>query len=180
VHVRTEAVQGLIDSGSVPVVAGIAPDVHGVVHNVNADTAAAALAVALKADRLVVLTDVEGLYRDWPASTDVIQELSASELRELMPSLSSGMVPKMEACLRAVEGGLTRATVTDGRVPHALLLEIFTNAGIGTMVTQDGLVRLGSRVFPASEPIPPHEYANGDFGTAAVAPPATDPSRGPA
>ena len=180
VDVRTEAVQGLIDSGSVPVVAGIAPDVHGVVHNVNADTAAAALAVALKADRLVVLTDVEGLYRDWPASTDVIQELSASELRELMPSLSSGMVPKMEACLRAVEGGLTRATVTDGRVPHALLLEIFTNAGIGTMVTQDGLVRLGSRVFPASEPIPPHEYANGDFGTAAVAPPAADPSRGPA
>ena len=171
VAVRTEAVQGLIDSGSVPVVAGIAPDVHGVVHNVNADTAAAALAVALQADRLVVLTDVEGLYRDWPASTDVIQELSASELRELMPSLSSGMVPKMEACLRAVEGGLTRATVTDGRVPHALLLEIFTNAGIGTMVTQDGLVRLGSRVFPATEPIPPHEYANGDFGTAAIAPP---------
>ena len=117
------------------------------VHNVNADTAAAALAVALDAERLVVLTDVEGLYRDWPASTDVINELSASELRELMPGLESGMVPKMEACLRAVEGGLTRATVTDGRVPHALLLEIFTNAGIGTMVTQDGLVRLGSRVF---------------------------------
>ncbi len=168
VAVRTEAVQGLIDSGSVPVVAGIAPDVHGVVHNVNADTAAAALAVALQADRLVVLTDVEGLYRDWPASTDVIRELSASDLRALMPSLSTGMVPKMEACLRAVEGGLTRATVTDGRVPHALLLEIFTNAGIGTMVTQDGLVRLGSRVFPASEPIPPHEYANGEFGDASV------------
>ncbi|SDS25935.1 N-acetylglutamate kinase [Friedmanniella luteola] len=178
VDVRTEAVQGLIDSGSVPVVAGIAPDVHGVVHNVNADTAAAALAVALQADRLVVLTDVEGLYRDWPASTDVIQELSASELRELMPSLSSGMVPKMEACLRAVEGGLTRATVTDGRVPHALLLEIFTNAGIGTMVTQDGLVRLGSRVFPASEPIPPHELTNGDFGAAALTPPATTHSSG--
>ena len=180
VDVRTEAVQGLIDSGSVPVVAGIAPDVHGVVHNVNADTAAAALAVALQADRLVVLTDVEGLYRDWPASTEVIKELPASELRELMPSLSAGMVPKMEACLRAVEGGLTRATVTDGRVPHALLLEIFTNAGIGTMVTQDGLVRLGSRVFPAAEPIPPHEYANGDFGTAAIAPSATHPSGGPA
>ena len=170
-HVRTEAVQGLIDSGSVPVVASIAPDVNGVVHNVNADTAAAALAVALQADRLVVLTDVEGLYRDWPASTDVIKELPASELRAMMPTLSSGMVPKMEACLRAVEGGLTRATVTDGRIPHALLLEIFTNAGIGTMVTQDGLVRLGSRVFPRAEGIPPHEYANGEFlvtpGTAA-------------
>ena len=80
------------------------------------------------------ITDVEGLYRDWPSSTEVIEELSASELRELMPALQSGMVPKMEACLRAVEGGLTRATVTDGRVPHALLLEIFTNEGIGTMV----------------------------------------------
>jgi acetylglutamate kinase len=147
----------------VPVVASIAPDLRGVVHNVNADTAAAALAVALDAERLVVLTDVEGLYRDWPASTEVIPELSASELRGLMPSLESGMLPKMEACLRAVEGGLTRATITDGRVPHALLLEIFTNAGIGTLVTQDGLVRLGSRVFSKHEPIPPHEYANGEF-----------------
>ena len=83
-----------------------------------------------------------------------------------MPQLESGMLPKMEACLRAVEGGLTRATVTDGRVPHALLLEIFTNAGIGTMVTADGLIRLGSRVFSAAEGIPPHEYANGEFGPA--------------
>jgi acetylglutamate kinase len=161
--VRTEAVQGLIDAGRVPVVASIAPDLDGVVHNVNADTAAAALAVALQAERLVVLTDVEGLYRDWPNSIDTISELSASELRSLMPSLESGMVPKMEACLRAVEGGLTRATVADGRVPHALLLEIFTNVGIGTMVTQDGLVRLGSRVFSKYEGIPPHEYANGEF-----------------
>ena len=170
VSVRTEAVQGLINSGSVPVVASIAPDLDGVVHNVNADTAAAALAVALQAERLVVLTDVEGLYRDWPSSTEVITELSASELRKLMPGLEAGMLPKMEACLRAVEGGLTRATVTDGRVPHALLLEIFTNAGIGTMVTADGLVRLGSRVFPAAEGIPPHELANGDFGPAPLAP----------
>jgi acetylglutamate kinase len=171
ISVRTEAVAGLIRSGSVPVVASIAPDVNGVVHNVNADTAAAALAVALKADRLVVLTDVAGLYRDWPASSEVITELSASELRGLMPKLQSGMAPKMEACLRAVEGGLTRATVVDGRVPHALLLEIFTNVGIGTMVTQDGLVRLGSRVFSRDQGIPAHEYANGDYGPAAVEPP---------
>jgi acetylglutamate kinase len=170
ISVRTEAVQGLINSGSVPVVASIAPDSNGVVHNVNADTAAAALAVALKAERLVVLTDVEGLYRDWPVSTEVITELSASELRDLMPGLEAGMVPKMEACLRAVEGGLTRATVTDGRVPHALLLEIFTNAGIGTMVTADGLIRLGSRVFSAVEGIPLHEYANGEFGPAPIGP----------
>jgi acetylglutamate kinase len=168
--VRTEAVEGLIGSGSVPVVASIAPDVNGVAHNVNADTAAAALAIALKAERLVVLTDVEGLYRDWPNSTEVITELSATELHTLMPHLEAGMVPKMEACLRAVEGGLTRATVVDGRVPHALLLEIFTNVGIGTMVTQDGLIRLGSRVFSRDEGIPPHEYANGDFGQGAIEP----------
>lgn len=164
VAVNTEAIEGLIAAGRVPVVAGIAPDLDGVVHNVNADTAAAALAIALGAERLVVLTDVEGLYRDWPSSTDIVRELSATELEELMPGLSAGMVPKMEACLRAVRGGLTRATVTDGRVPHALLLEIFTNTGIGTMVTQDGLVRLGSRVFSADHGIPPHELANGDFG----------------
>jgi acetylglutamate kinase len=171
VQVRTEAISGLITAGRVPVVASIAPDREGAVHNVNADTAAAALAVALKAERLVVLTDVEGLYRDWPNSTDVITELSASELRELLPTLESGMVPKMEACLRAVEGGLTRATITDGRIPHALLLEIFTNAGIGTMVTQDGLVRLGSRVFSRAEGIPPHEYNNGEFGPALIGDP---------
>jgi acetylglutamate kinase len=170
-EVRTEAITGLITAGGVPVVASIAPDRDGVVHNVNADTAAAALAVALSAERLVVLTDVEGLYRDWPSSTDVITELSASELRELMPTLESGMVPKMEACLRAVEGGLTRATITDGRVPHALLLEIFTNAGIGTMVTQDGLIRLGSRVFSREQGIPPHELANGEFGPAPLGEP---------
>ncbi len=169
VAVRTEAVEGLIASGWVPVVASIAPDRDGVVHNVNADTAAAALAVALRAERLVVLTDVEGLYRDWPHSTEVITELSASDLRSMMPTLESGMLPKMEACLRAVEGGLTRATVADGRVPHALLLEIFTNVGIGTMVTQDGLIRLGSRVFPRAEGIPAHEYVNGEFDTRRLA-----------
>jgi len=171
VQVRTEAISGLITAGRVPVVASIAPDRNGVVHNVNADTAAAALAVALEAERLVVLTDVEGLYRGWPNSPEVITELSASELRELLPTLESGMVPKMEACLRAVEGGLTRATITDGRIPHALLLEIFTNAGIGTMVTQDGLIRLGSRVFSREEGIPPHEFDNGEFGPAPLGEP---------
>jgi acetylglutamate kinase len=123
----------------------------------------AALAAALGAEKLVVLTDVEGLYADWPHSTEIVKNISASQLRELLPTLESGMVPKMEACLRAVEGGLTRATVTDGRVPHSLLLEIFTNEGLGTMVIQDGLVRLGSRVFPAGQPIPDHELQNGEF-----------------
>jgi acetylglutamate kinase len=137
VDVRPEAVLDLIDAGRIPVVATVAPDEDGLVHNVNADTAAAALAVALKADRLVVLTDVEGLYADWPTSTEVVSQISATELEELLPSLESGMAPKMEACLRAVRGGVSRSTVIDGRVPHALLLEIFTNAGIGTMVTAD-------------------------------------------
>ncbi|MGJ3509289.1 acetylglutamate kinase [Enemella sp. A6] len=136
-EVRPEGVRDLIDAGRIPVVATVAPDDHGQVHNVNADTAAAALAVALEADKLVVLTDVEGLYRDWPASTEVIHEITASELRELIPLLASGMVPKMEACLAAVDGGLSRASVIDGRVKHSLLLEIFTNAGIGTQVVAD-------------------------------------------
>ena len=137
VDVRPQAIRDLIQAGRIPVVATVAPDETGQVLNVNADTAASALAVALGAEKLVVLTDVEGLYRDWPASEDIIAQITADELEELLPQLASGMVPKMEACLRAVRGGLNRATVIDGRVPHALLLEIFTNAGIGTMVVAD-------------------------------------------
>jgi acetylglutamate kinase len=137
VEVRPEAVLDLIDAGRIPVVATVAPDEEGQVHNVNADTAAAALAVALNADRLVVLTDVPGLYANWPNTSEVVSQITVEQLAELLPSLEAGMVPKMEACLRAVEGGVSRATVIDGRVPHALLLEIFTNAGVGTMVTAE-------------------------------------------
>jgi acetylglutamate kinase len=134
VDVRPEAVIDLIDAGRIPVVSTIAPDEDGLAHNVNADTAAAALAVALEAEKLVVLTDVAGLYRNWPDSEEIITQIDAAELAELLPSLASGMVPKMEACLRAVESGVSRATVIDGRVPHSLLLEIFTDAGSGTQV----------------------------------------------
>ena len=134
VDVRPEAVIDLIDAGRIPVVSTIAPDEDGQAHNVNADTAAAALAVALGAEKLVVLTDVAGLYRNWPDSDEIITQIDAAELAELLPSLASGMVPKMEACLRAVESGVSRATVIDGRVPHSLLLEIFTDAGSGTQV----------------------------------------------
>jgi acetylglutamate kinase len=134
VDVRPEAVIDLIDAGRIPVVSTIAPDEDGQAHNVNADTAAAALAVALDAEKLVVLTDVAGLYRNWPDSDEIITQIDAAELAELLPSLASGMVPKMEACLRAVESGVSRATVIDGRVPHSLLLEIFTDAGSGTQV----------------------------------------------
>ncbi|TCC46252.1 acetylglutamate kinase [Kribbella pittospori] len=134
VHVRPEAVVDLIDAGRIPVVSTIAPDEDGQAHNVNADTAAAALASALGAEKLVVLTDVAGLYRNWPDSDEIITQIDATELAELLPKLASGMVPKMEACLRAVESGVSRATVIDGRVPHSLLLEIFTDAGSGTQV----------------------------------------------
>ena len=134
VRVRPESVLDLIEAGRVPVVSSIAPDVDGVVHNVNADLAAAALAVALKAEKLLVLTDVEGLYLDWPDPEEVIGEISPEELERLLPTLASGMIPKMGACLQAVKGGVPRATVVDGREPHAVILELFTNEGVGTQV----------------------------------------------
>ena len=133
-HVRAEAIRDLLDAGRIPVIATVAPDEDGQVYNVNADTAAAALASALSAERLVMLTDVAGLYANWPDSDDIITQIGAHELEQMLPSLSSGMVPKMEACLRAVTSGVPRATIIDGRVKHALLLEIFTNDGLGTMV----------------------------------------------
>lgn len=137
VNVRPEAVRDLIDHGRIPVIATVAPDTDGTVHNVNADTAAAAIAVALGAEKFVALTDVEGLYRNWPTDTEVAPSITVSELRALLPELKSGMVPKMEACLKAVTEGVNAATVIDGRVPHALLLEIFTNRGVGTQVDPD-------------------------------------------
>jgi acetylglutamate kinase len=141
-EVRPEAVLDLIEAGRVPVVSSVAPDVHGVVHNVNADTAASALAVALGAEKLLVLTDVEGLYRDYGNSDDLIQEISPEALGELLPTLDAGMVPKMRACYEAVTGGVPRATVVDGREPHAVLLEIFTDEGVGTQVLPGATTRL--------------------------------------
>jgi acetylglutamate kinase len=128
------AVRALIEDGRIPVVSSVARGESGETYNVNADTAAAALAVALGAAKLIVLTDVDGLYRDWPASTEVISQLAANELEVILPSLSAGMIPKMEACLTAVRGGVPQAHVLDGRLKHAVLLEIFTDSGIGTMV----------------------------------------------
>ncbi|MEV0169283.1 acetylglutamate kinase [Nonomuraea fuscirosea] len=134
IKVEPGAVSALLDNGRIPVISSVARGDDGEIYNVNADTAAAALAVALQAHKLIVLTDVEGLYASWPDDTDVIDLLTADELAALMPKLSSGMVPKMEACLTAVQGGVPQAHVLDGRVSHSLLLEIFTNEGIGTMV----------------------------------------------
>ncbi|PZS38820.1 MAG: acetylglutamate kinase [Pseudonocardiales bacterium] len=134
VAVNPDAVLDIVNAGRIPVVSGLAPDVDGVVHNVNADTAAAALAVALGAAKLVVLTDVEGLYTDWPDRTSLLSQITADRLEGLLPELSAGMVPKMEACLRAVRGGVPRAHMIDGRVAHSVLLEVFTTEGVGTMV----------------------------------------------
>jgi acetylglutamate kinase len=135
VEVSPAAVLDLVQAGRIPVVSSIAPDADGNVLNVNADTAAAALAVALDAVKLVVLTDVEGLYADWPDRSSLVQQIGADELEDVMQDIDSGMRPKMQACLRAVRGGVRRATVVDGRLPHALALEMFTSEGTGTMVT---------------------------------------------
>jgi acetylglutamate kinase len=134
-HVNSAAVTDLIAAGRIPVIATVAPDSEGVLHNLNADTAAGALAVALGARKLIVLTDVEGLYADWPDRSSLVSRLTADELKAMLPTLRAGMVPKMEACLRAVTGGVPDAHVVDGRVPHSILLEIFTSEGFGTMVT---------------------------------------------
>ncbi len=134
VRVEPAFVEGLLDDGLVPVVSSVARGSDGEVFNVNADTAAAALAVALGAEKLVVLTDVEGLYANWPVTDEIVSELTADELAALLPDLAAGMIPKMEACLRAVRGGVPKAHVIDGRLPHALLLEVFTAEGVGTQV----------------------------------------------
>lgn len=128
----------LLEQGHIPVVSPVARGEDGQVYNVNADLAASALAVALGADRLVVLTDVEGLYANWPESTEVIERLTAEDLDGLLPGLASGMLPKMEGCLRAVRGGVRRAHVLDGRTPHAVLHGVLDGAGSGTTVVPDG------------------------------------------
>ncbi|NKE61001.1 acetylglutamate kinase [Lentzea sp. PSKA42] len=136
-EVNPDAVLDIVRAGRIPVVSSVAPDVNGVPHNVNADTAAGALAVALGAEKLVVLTDVEGLYANWPDKSSLLNQVRASELEKMLPDLESGMVPKMEACLRAVRGGVPQAHVIDGRLAHSVLLEVFTSSGVGTMVLGD-------------------------------------------
>ena len=141
-HVNPAAIDDLLAAGRIPVVSTVAPDLagSGQVLNVNADTAAAALAVALRADKLIVLTDVEGVYASWPDRDSLLSQLSASRARQLLRTVDSGMIPKLEACIRAVEGGVPGAHVIDGRVPHSLLLEVFTDTGVGTMVLPDGAI----------------------------------------
>ena len=145
-RVRPESIQDLLDAGRIPVVSSIAPEIDedgrptGAVLNINADLAAAALAAGLDAEKLVVLTDVEGLYRDWPDRDSLIPEIAASELREMLPGLTAGMIPKAESLLDAVDSGVRTAAMTDGRIEHAVLLEVFTDKGVGTMVRRDDYV----------------------------------------
>ncbi|MGI8881575.1 MAG: acetylglutamate kinase [Jatrophihabitans sp.] len=134
VAVDPATVHALLDAGRIPVIATVARGLDRLTYNVNADTAAAAIAMSLQAEKLIVLTDVAGLYRDWPQSAEVVSRLDVEELRGLLPGLASGMIPKMEACLRAVDAGVPAAHVLDGRVAHSLLVEVFTDEGIGTMV----------------------------------------------
>jgi acetylglutamate kinase len=139
VQVNPGAVLDLLDAGRIPVVSTVAPDIDDPtqVLNVNADSAAAALAIALGARKLVILTDVEGLYASWPDRSSLVRRLRASALARLLPTLDAGMRPKMEACWRAVTGGVGRAHVIDGRAAHSILVEVFTSDGIGTMVFPD-------------------------------------------
>ncbi|MFY7862869.1 MAG: acetylglutamate kinase [Rhodoluna sp.] len=134
VQVNPRVVFETIEAGRIPVISTVAPDANGQLLNVNADLAAASLAIALGAEKLMVLTDVPGLYSDWPNLDSLVSEITTSELEKLLPSLESGMIPKMQACLSAVTGGVPQAHVIDGRTPHSILLEIFTVSGFGTMV----------------------------------------------
>ncbi|MFZ1382078.1 MAG: acetylglutamate kinase [Scrofimicrobium sp.] len=135
--VNPEAITDLLDAGRIPVVSTVAVDIESPreVLNVNADTAASAIAVALGAKKLIMLTDVEGLYRNWPDKSSLVDMIGAEDLRGILPTLDSGMAPKMEAALRAVDRGVDHAHVIDGRMAHSMLLEVFTDAGIGTQVT---------------------------------------------
>ncbi len=147
VGVDPAGIKDILDAGRIPVISTVAPEIlddgagsgptTGQVLNVNADTAAAAVASALGATKLVILTDVEGLYANWPDKSSLISSLTASELREMLPKLESGMIPKMAACLKAIDEGVERAHIVDGRLPHSMLLETFTTAGIGTQVVPD-------------------------------------------
>ncbi|MFP7760121.1 acetylglutamate kinase [Marisediminicola sp. LYQ134] len=134
--VDPSSVLRVIEQGLIPVVSSIASNDADptAALNVNADAAAGALAIALAASKLVVLTDVAGLYRDWPDRESLVDLITVDELTDLLPSLESGMIPKMTACLDAVTGGVGGATIIDGRIPHAILLEVFTHRGAGTEV----------------------------------------------
>lgn len=136
-RVDPRALDALLDSGFVPVVAPIGVGPGGQAYNINADHVASAIASAVGAEKLVYLTDVEGLYEDFGDKGSLVSRASAADLRRMIEggSLSSGMIPKVLGSLRALESGVGRVHMLDGRIEHAVLLEIFTDSGVGTMVT---------------------------------------------
>ena len=129
--------QKLFSEGLIPVMSTIGADETGQAYNINADTVAGAVAQAMEAEKVVYLTDVEGLYEDLSDETSLIRQISAADLSQKMQSgqITDGMIPKTEACVRAVQNGVTSAHLVDGRIPHVALLELFTDAGIGTMIS---------------------------------------------
>jgi acetylglutamate kinase len=138
-HVRAERLHGLLDQGLVPVISTVGSDASGQPYNINADEAAMAIAVAMEAEKIVYLTAAPGLLEDAKDETSLVHRLTSAELRERIEheSVSAGMIPKLRACADAVDGGVGSAHIIDGRVPHALLVEILTDEGIGTMVRRE-------------------------------------------
>ena len=135
--VNPTVIERLLEQRLIPIVATIGADEAGQAHNVNADTAAGAIAAALGAEKLIYLTDVEGLRRDVADPASLLSSVRADDLDRLLAggSITAGMIPKVMSCLHAVRGGVRQAHILDGRVAHALLLEVFTDEGVGTMIT---------------------------------------------
>ncbi len=136
-RVRTHVIDGLLADGLVPVLSTVGVDVHGQPYNVNADTAAGAIAEALRAEKIIYLTDIAGLRKDVDDASSLIQRISVTDLNALIAdgTISGGMIPKIESCMQAVKGGVKSAHILDGRIAHVLLLELFTDQGVGTMIT---------------------------------------------
>ena len=135
--VRTHVIDGLLADGLVPVLSTVGVDVNGQPYNINADTAAGAIAEALGAEKIVYLTDISGLRKDIDEANSLIQRITVDELSALIAdgTISGGMIPKVESCMQAVRGGVKSAHILDGRIAHVLLLELFTDQGVGTMIT---------------------------------------------
>jgi acetylglutamate kinase len=145
-QVNTQIIERLLAEDLIPVVSTIGADLsEGQAYNINADTAAGAIAASLQAEKILYLSDVPGLLRDLGNPTSLISRVSPDELRELVDdgALSGGMIPKVMACLDAIDGGVRSAHLLDGRIAHVLLLELFTATGIGTMVSHDDVLRKG-------------------------------------
>ena len=137
--IRPQPITDLLEKNYIPVISTVATDRHGNVYNINGDTAAAYIAGALGAERLLMMTDIAGILRDKDDPTSLIPELSVSEAKKLYEDgvISGGMIPKVDCCIKALEEGVENVTILDGRIPHSILMELLTDEGAGTMVTKD-------------------------------------------